>query len=375
MHICFLTNEYPTSQDPHGGIGSFVKFLAENLITHNIEVSILGIYKDEGVEKINGVIIYKLKKSNWKFAKFYDHNKKIQKQIIEINTVSPIDIIEGSELNFAFFPKKTTYKKVIRLHGGHHFFAIELNKKPAFWRGYQEKKSFKKADKFIAVSDYVGSQTKKYLQSDFNFKTIYNTVDTDKFKNSNPLEYKKHSLLFVGTICEKKGVRQLVQSIPMIKKQFPNVVLNIIGRDWKFQDGSSYVNFLKKNISKDVEENIKFIGPVPYDEITNYMKEAQLCVYPSHMESFGLVLIESLLMEKPVLASHIAPFEEIKSGKDIFTTISSITPQDIAEKIIQIFSNPEKAENRAAYARKDILKRFNSDSIVNQNIEFYKSIL
>ena len=375
MHICFITSEFPTKGLNGGGIGSVVKFLGENLVKKNIDISVIGFYNvtSEEIEVVNNINIYRLPKSKWKFARFYDNKKCLLKKINEINSVNTIDIVEGSELNFAFFPKKTTYKKVIRLHGGHHFFAIELKKEPAFWRSYQEKQSFKKADNFIAVSDYVGNQTKKHLNINFNFRTIYNTVNTDKFKNNNPLEFKKNSLLFVGTICEKKGVRQLVQAIPIIKKQFPDVVLNIIGRDWKFPDGNSYIEYLKTFILDKDKNNINIIGPVPHTEVPKYLEKTDICVYPSHMEAMPIAWLEGLAMGKKVVASKIGPGLELVKDNETGLLIDPYSPEDIAEKIIEVLTNVKEAEKRAANAREDILIRFNSESIINQNIEFYKS--
>jgi len=375
MHICFITSEFPTKGLNGGGIGSFVKFLGEKLVKKNIAISVVGFYtiNSEQLEKVNEINVYRLPKSTWKFARFYDHTKRLLKKIKEINTINTIDIVEGSELNFAFFPKKTSYKKVIRLHGGHHFFAIELNKKPAFWRSYQEKKSFKNADGFIAVSNYVGNQTKKYLNSSFNFTTIYNTVDTKQFKNTGELEYQKNSLLFVGTICEKKGIRQLVQSIPIIKKKFPDIVLNIIGRDWKFPNGKSYIEYLKTYILDADKNNINIIGPVPHSEVSGYIAKTDICVYPSHMEAMPIAWLEGLAMGKKVVASKIGPGLELVKENETGLLIDPYSPEDISEKIIKVLANPKEAEIRGMNAREDILKRFNSESIINQNIEFYKS--
>ena len=375
MHICFITSEFPTEGLNGGGIGSVVKFLGEKLVKKNIDVSVVGFYtiNSEQLEKVNGINVYRLPKSTWKFARFYDNIKNLLKKINEINTINTIDVVEGSELSFAFFPKKTSYKKVIRLHGGHHFFAIELNKKPAFWRSYQEKKSFKNADGFIAVSNYVGNQTKKYLNSSFNFTTIYNTVDTEQFKNTNEQKYQKNSLLFVGTICEKKGIRQLVQSIPIIKKKFPDIVLNIIGRDWKFPNGKSYIEYLKTYILDADKNNINIIGPVPHSEVSGYIAKTDICVYPSHMEAMPIAWLEGLAMGKKVVASKIGPGFELVKENETGLLIDPYSPEDISEKIIKVLANPKEAEIRGMNAREDILKRFNSESIINQNIEFYKS--
>ena len=377
MHICYITSEFPTKGLNGGGIGSVVKFLGEKLVKKNITVSVVGFYNvsSEEVDVTKNINIYRLPKSKWKFARFFDNKKRLLRKIKEINAVCKIDIVEGSELNFAFFPKKTNYKKVIRLHGGHHFFAIELNKTPAFWRSYQEKKSFNKADNFIAVSNYVGNQTKKHLNIDFEFRTIYNTVDIDKFKNKNQLEFKKNSLLFVGTICEKKGVRQLVQAIPIIKKQYPDVILNIIGRDWKFPDGKSYIEYLKTFILNEDSNNINIIGPVAHAKVPEYIEKADVCVYPSHMEAMPIAWLEGLAMGKKVIASKIGPGFELVKENETGLLINPYSPEDIAEKVIEVLTNIKEAEKRAVNAREDILKRFNTDLIINQNIKFYKSIL
>jgi glycosyltransferase involved in cell wall biosynthesis len=236
-----------------GGIGSFVQFLSRKLVKQGIKVSIVGLNNNNSYDEDHdlGVNIFRVPKSKWKFGKFYQHTKRILSKIEELSKIEKVDIVEGSELNFAFFPKKAAYKKVIRLHGGHHFFALELGEKNAFWRSYQERKSFSKADAYIAVSNYVGKQTQKYLKYNFPFRTIFNSVNTDKFKPDFDAKVEENSLLFVGTICEKKGIKQLIQAIPIIKKQIPNIQLNIVGRDWKFKDGSSYIEYLQSTFCID----------------------------------------------------------------------------------------------------------------------------
>ena len=187
MHIVYLTHEYPKKGINGGGIGSVVQFLGRQLVLKGVRVSIIGMNNSHSNQNDNdqGVQIYRLAKSTWKFAKFYDNKRRVLEKIEKLNSVEKIDIVEGSELNFAFFPSAASYKKIIRLHGGHHFYAIELGKKPALWRGFQEKRSFKIGDGFIAVSNYVGEQTQKYLHYNFNYSTIYNSVDTEKFKQKD----------------------------------------------------------------------------------------------------------------------------------------------------------------------------------------------
>ena len=377
MHIVYLTHEYPKKDLNAGGIGSFVQFLARNLVKQNIRVSVIGINNEsKDIVDVDGDIsIYRLAKSNWKFGKFYDHTNRILSKINDLDKDESVNIVEGSELNFAFFPRTTSYKKIIRLHGGHHFFAIELNIKPAFWRSFQEKKSFKKAEGYIAVSDYVGRQTQKYLNFYFDYTTIYNSVDTDKFSMSNLASVEENTLLFVGTVCEKKGVRQLVQAMPLIKKEIPSIKLKIVGRDLIDKNGKSFTEYLKTYINNDLKNNIEILGPVPHVDIPNYIAKTHICVFPSHMESFGLVLLEALIMGKVVLASSIEPFKEIKGKEPIFEFVNEITPENISKKVIELLNSNNETLKMGALARENIFKRFNDDTIIAKNIQYYNMIL
>lgn len=377
MHICFLTNEYPKKDIAHGGIGTFVKFLAKNLITKGFKISVLGIgnsFIDE-VEVDNKIEIYRLKKSKWRFGRFYDHSIRLQKKIKEINALNQISIVEGSELSFAFFPKKTTYLKVIRLHGGHHFFALELGNKPALWRGYQEMKSFKKADYFIAVSNYVGKQTQNYLNYNFKYEVIHNSIDITNFKIQNNIQPINNTLLFIGTLCDKKGIENLILSLEIIKKDFPDIVLKIIGRDWLNEKGLSYKTFLLEIIKdKNLVQNICFLNVVSYKEIPSYIQQSSICIFPSKMESFGLVVIEAMSLAKPIVLSNIKPFKEIVIDKVSGLFCNPLLVEDIAIKILTFLNNKKYSKIVGDNAQKEFNLKFLPNKLTQQNINFYNNI-
>lgn len=373
MHVVFLTNEYPTFNVSHGGIGTFIKYLAKNLVENNIDVSIIGFGKERvDREYSDGFVkVYQLKQSSWKLARFLDKAKILQKKIKEINKNKKIDIVEGSELSFAFFPKKTTYKKLIRLHGGHHFFASEEDRKINYWKSYQEKKSFFIADSFVAVSNYVGDRTQKLLNYTFAFKTIYNSVDFNKFYESNIKNEEPFKLLFIGTVCEKKGVESLILAMPKLIKEFSEVSLEIVGRDWVDANGS-YTSYLKTLIDKSIADKIEFSGSISYDLLPKVIEKAHICIYPSLAESFGLTLIEGMLMGKQVLASNIEPFIEITRNAIDVKLFKANSPEDIFQKVSMLLKN-DRIEARKRN-RVFILNKFSVQRIIKENIDFYKSL-
>ena len=379
MHICFLTHEYPMPGQTQGGIGSVVQTIGRVLVREGITVSVVGVRNDlqkEIFEEDEGVKVWRLPAAKWPTARFLPNSRRLVKKLKEIHRRTPIDILEGSELSFAFIPADFPAKKVIRMHGGHHFFAVTLGKKPAFWRSFQERRSFAKADALIAVSDFVGKTTQKLLGFSKPFQTIYNIVDTDKFYPADPNKVISGKILFVGTVTEKKGVRQLVQAMPAIVKAHPEATLDIVGRDWRDpQTGGSFMEYLKTFITDEIREAVTLVGPLPHDEIPKRLETTQVCVYPSHMEAMPIAWLEALGMGKPVVASRLGPGPEAVRDGETGLLCNPLDPSDIAEKVIAMLDHPDEALQMGRNAREYIFTRFNPDRIIMQNIDFYRSLL
>lgn len=379
LHICFITHEYPKEGKNQGGIGSVVQTIGRALVQNDVDVSVVGVGGGIDTEEYSvdkGVNIYRLPGFSLPFARFISNAYRVTSKLREIDQNNSIDVIEGSELSFAFIPKKFPAKKVIRMHGGHHFFAVTLGKKPAIWRGFQEKRSFVKADALLAVSRYVGSKTKTLLHFKQPFSTIYNIVDTEKFYASDKQKIIPKKLVFVGTVTEKKGVRQLVQAMPEILKVFPETTLDIIGRDWYNPiTGESYIEYLKTFITTSIEHAINIVGPLPHYEIPKHLESAEVCVYPSHMEAMPIAWLEALGMGKAVVASKLGPGAEAVIDGKTGLLCNPLEPLDIAKKIITMLNDTKEAEVMGFNARKDILTRFNPEIIIQKNIAFYKALL
>src|SRR5206468_802636 len=108
-------------------------------------------------------------------------------------------------------------------------------------------------------------------------------------------------ILFVGTVCEKKGVRQLVQAMPRVVQAAPHARLCVVGRDWKDpHTGESYTEGLRRQVPPGLEGQIEFKGPVENASLPDLMARASVCVYPSHMEALPVAWLEGLAMGKAV---------------------------------------------------------------------------
>jgi glycosyltransferase involved in cell wall biosynthesis len=379
MHICFITSEYPKKGFPHGGVGSFIATISKALVQENIKVSIVGMnYENSYEDELeNGVTIFRLRPFKINGLTWLFNSNAINNKIRQIHKESPIDIVESAELGLAFIDKIKNIQYVIRLHGGHHFFAEVENRGINKWKGFQEKRSFQKADAFIAISSYVKNHTEKYLSyHNKQIVEINNPVNTGLFQ---PIEgvVTANSIVFAGTICEKKGIRQLIQAFPLVKEKFPKVTLEIYGRDWFFPDGTSYIDMLRKSELPQLGKSsdfIRFNGVIDYLEIPKKYSQAEVCVFPSHMETQGLVAPEAMAMQKVVVFTNQGPGPETIKEFETGLLCNPYSPEDIAEKIIWVFSNNELSKEIGINAREFVLQKFSLDRIVKQNIGFYEGI-
>lgn len=380
MHICFITSEYPKENFSHGGLGTFVQTIARELVQKKHKVTIVGFnyIQSYEIEIDKGITVYRLKPAKIKGVSWLINARNLNKQLKKIHQKAPIDIVESAELGLVFIKKAKNIKYVIRLHGGHHFFAESEHRGINAWKGFQEKKSFKKTDGFIAVSDYVKKHTSKYLS--YHNKPILKIetpINLTVFQPRPDETVKEFSILFAGTVCEKKGIRHLILAMPFVLKHFPKAELNIYGRDWFFPNGKSYIEYLKKEVlpTIDGKNKINFHGAVAFKKIPKKYAKAHVCVFPSHMETQGLVAPEAMAMEKPVVFTKLGPGSEVIKHEYNGLLCDPYSPKDIAEKICFVFNNKNKAIEMSKKGRLTIEQNYNIENAIKKNLDYYSSLL
>lgn len=374
MHIVFLSGEYPLWTS--GGVGTFIQTFGKALVQKGHHVSVVGMGKDTKEVQLEdeGVQIYRLPKNKSKLPNFLYNAMQLNKRLKELHTAQPISIMEAAEGGLAFLSTKHPAKKIIRLHGGHHFFSEAENRKINWRKGWLEKRSFGKADGFIAISEYVKNHTATYLSYHGRPVKIIN-LPLDTRKTIPKVEPNTNHILFAGTICEKKGVRQLIEGFQMVRERYPQKQLDLFGREWFYPDGTSYTVKLKETYEAHYFENVHFHGSVPRETLDEKYAAADFCVFPSHMETQGLVSIEAMLLQKPVIFSKYGPGPETVEDQETGLLCDVYDPKDIAEKMIWCIEHPEEAAQLGENARRVVVEKYDSDKIVDKNIVFYGQIL
>jgi len=124
MHICFLSQEFPRKGASHGGIGTFLATFTRSLINRGHQVTVVGVTGSKFEDQMmDGVRVVNFPGSKAQLIAWWRNYQRVDDFLTTLHKEHPIDIVEGSELTLAFLNKKKGIKYVIRLHGGHHFFA------------------------------------------------------------------------------------------------------------------------------------------------------------------------------------------------------------------------------------------------------------
>lgn len=375
FNIVYLCNEYPPSS--HGGIGTVTQTLARAMVARGHQVSVIGLYEgktDEDGTDDRGVRVIRLHAAGLPIFNFAINYWHLFIRLRDMHAQTPIDIIEGQEAAFAFLPASLPGKKIIRMHGGHHFFFTTLGKSPRLWRAWQEKRSFAKADFLCAVSRFVANTTCQLLRLEARpVEIIPNSIDTDLFCPQADVPTTDGRIVFVGTLCEKKGVRQLLQAFHAIHVAEPQARLLLIGRDTTIPaTGKSYLASLQSEIPETMKAKIEFRGAIDHQELPAIYASAAVCVFPSHMEAQGLVVLEAMAVGKGVVAGKVGPGPElIDHGKDGLLCDPK-NPNSIAEAIIRLLSDDKLRKEMGKLARQKAVNNFSNEVIIERNDIFYR---
>lgn len=131
----------------------------------------------------------------------------------------------------------------------------------------------------------------------------------------------------------------------------------------------------KSLFSKQSIGCVSYLGRLPYDKTMSYANSADICIFPSHAETFGLVLLEAMLLRKAIVCSDIDCFQEIIGDSNCVCKCRVKRIDEFAEALQRLISNPIYRCEQADRAYLNATARFNTNEIVAQNIEFYNRVI
>jgi glycosyltransferase involved in cell wall biosynthesis len=352
------------------------RLLGTGLAKRGHEVTVIGLYPraSDSWSEEEDVRVIRLAAASLPRTGFVLNGIYLRRALSRLHAEHPIDVLEGPEAGLALVGKRTSYKKIIRMNGGHRFFAVTLGKRPAPWRSYLEKRSFDRADALCAVSHYVAEETRRLLDlGEAPIEILPNPVDTQWFSTRNRAEIAGR-IMFFGTFVEKKGLRQLVQALPRIIGQVPEAHLVAVGRDTFDRKGQRFTDLVLNEIDPQWIPKVSFTDQVPHHLLPDLLQESAVISCPSHMEAFGMVWAEAMAVGRAVIGSRTGPGPEVIADGETGLLCDPHNPSDIATTAIRLLTDEQLRSKLGAAGRKRAETEFSLETLLPRNEAFYQRV-
>lgn len=203
------------------------------------------------------------------------------------------------------------------------------------------------AQRILTVSEFSKSEIMRWLKiPESKIFVIYNAVSsrftTDYASNTNT---KEQYILAVSSLDPRKNFLNLLKAFSLIQDK--DIKLYVIGGE-----NSIYRTSMTKLNDITYTERVKWLGRVNDSDLVQYYRHAELFIYPSLYEGFGIPPIEAMACGTPVVVSHIAPLIEVCG--DAAAYINPLDIHDIAAIMTDLLHNAD---------RRNVLKTLGSQRV------------
>lgn len=201
-------------------------------------------------------------------------------------------------------------------------------------------RSVRLADAVIINSESLRSEVLRYLDVDpAKLKLINEAVDHDLFKPGDVDLARTHVasygvtkpfVLFVSSLWSYKNCDGLLRAWAIARNELPGRQLAIVGagRDEKYV---AELHALTAELG--IADDVVFVGGVPLEETADFYRAADVFVYPSLNETFGLPILEAMACGCPVVTSDVSAMPETAGGAALLADPEA--PESVAQAIVE----------------------------------------
>lgn len=372
MNFIFLTPDFPPYSPENkdvGGIGTWIYDFARGISLLGYSCTVLchqnNLVEQNTFDSQQDFTIIRLKKLWWKNFKyplvFFKLVTAVKRK--EINVF--IGCIASLACIIVFLARFFNLKTVTIAHGNDILRAKKDNR---------ILKALKKLDVIVANSVYVKTIIEKQIGSKDNIITINPFFTPERFPeiektfiNEVKTEYSlkgKRVLLSVGRLVERKNHTLVLNALPMILEDYPDIVYVIAGN-------GPYRAFLEKQVKMfGISGNVIFSGFVSQKKLRALYEIADIFIMPSietekEVEGFGIVFLEANYFNTPVIGARTGGIQDaIEEGINGFL-VSPDNPEEISRILKNLFSDSKLYNTIQKKGKQRIMDSFILEKAVN----------
>ena len=371
MKILMLTWEYPPRIV--GGISKVVHDLSKRLIKDGHEVTVV-TYKDGNTsefENDKGVKVHRVNNYMINPNNFIDWIMQLNfNMIAKVNELiakeGPFDVVHAHDWLVAYAAKtiKNSYDIpiVATIHateaGRHRGIHDETQRyiNDTEWMLTYE------ATEVIVNSNYMKNELQRLFGLPFEKinvvpngvnLTVYNGVERDyTFRRQYAMDNEK-IILFMGRLVYEKGIQNLIAAMPKVLANYHDAKLVIAGKGGMLDELKAQVDYL------GINNKVYFTGYLNSKQVPKMYKCADIAVFPSTYEPFGVVALEGMLSGNPIVVSDVGGLNEIVDHRVNGMKSYAGNANSIADSILTLLFDQQLCSNIVKNAKAKVRNEYN----------------
>lgn len=241
-----------------------------------------------------------------------------------------------------------------------------------YWLTYE-------AWRIIVCSEFMKEEVGRYFDSPGDkVDVIYNGVEASKFEFAwTDEERKAHRaklalpeekiVMYVGRFVREKGIQVLLNSASVVLAQEPNTKFLIVG-------GGNRERFERFVHWAGLEDKVLFTGFMANRSLHQLYRCADVAVFPSLYEPFGIVALEGMAAGAPVVTSDAGGLSEVVQHDKTGTLSFANNPESLAWAILHVIRDPKRAQKLADAAKIRLHVDFEWSHLADQTIAVYDRV-
>ncbi|WP_082420489.1 glycosyltransferase [Paenibacillus sp. A3] len=400
MRICYVSFEYPPQFG--GGIGTYVGNISRNLASQGHEIHVL-TFNPENLpdqENILGVNVHRIKmdgpqmevinnadSANLSTLLYWSHySEKVYWKLKELTNRYSFDIVEFCDYRgegyFSMLAKRTrgefrNTKLIVRLHTP--LFVLNKYNSVINDPGMEQLVQFENfsmllADEVVSPSNVLAKMTVQELALKKNIEIVPHPIDIESIAINDYVD--SNTLLYVGRLELRKGVKDLVIATINLMTKYPELELKFIGGDTNSApDGSSMKLHLQSLIPKELKKRVHFIDRLPREEVLKEYSKSKVSIFPSLFENFPNVCLEAMASSVPVIVSDFSGMAEMVEDKKSGIIFEAGNIKDLLEKLEYVCKlSFEERKNMGLHARKRVEDHYSVQAINKLQENYFNNL-
>ena len=211
-------------------------------------------------------------------------------------------------------------------------------------------------EKINVVHNGVNLMSYSGMDRDYDFRRRY-AMDNEKI------------ILFMGRLVYEKGVQHLIAAMPKVLERYHDSKLIVVGR------GGMIDELRQEAAALGLGDKVYFAGYMNGKEVGKMYKAADVAVFPSTYEPFGIVALEAMLAEVPVVVSDIGGLNEIVQHKQNGMKSYAGNPNSIADAILELLYDHQLCSNVTKKAKAQVRSEYNWNKIAQDTHFIYQKAI